>query len=150
MRACIGVVLVTAFAALSAGAPLPKSPPPKSPDIAGRWVLVSAGRGGDAIPLRVMELDYEFTSDGREIVRSRVGTVSFEYVYAIDRDMSPPTLDVRDKVGGPVIRRGIYAVEGDTLTICITTGPDALRPTKLETPAGSKVELRVYTRAKKD
>jgi hypothetical protein len=43
----------------------------------------------------------------------------------------------------------VYAVEGDTLTVCYVTDPDAPRPAKLEAPAGSKARLAVYKRAKK-
>jgi uncharacterized protein (TIGR03067 family) len=150
MRGCIGLALVAALTADSAAAPRLKDRLPKGPDITGRWVLFNAIQGGEPIPLRVVELDYEFTADGREVVRSRLGQVSFEYRYTVDRDQSPPSLDVRDKAGGPANLRGIYMVDGDTLTVCYVTDPDAPRPTKLEAPPGSKVELRVYTRSKKD
>ncbi|HKB05605.1 MAG TPA: TIGR03067 domain-containing protein [Gemmataceae bacterium] len=150
MRGCIGLGLAAALTAGAVAAPRPKDPPPKGPDIVGRWVLVSASQGGEPIPLRVVELDYEFTPDGRQVVRSRLGQVSFEYRYTVDRDNSPPTFDVRDKTGGSANLRGIYTVEGKTLTICYVTDADVPRPTKLESPAGSKAELRVFTRSKKD
>ena len=149
MRCPIGIGLVLCLAAGSAAAPNLKDPPPKGPEIAGDWVLTSLSMGGVPTPVGDIAVHTEFTADGRRVSRNRLGQVIAEAQYALGRDQSPPTFDLRAKPDGPVTSRGIYAVDGDILTIWYTIDPDAARPAKLEAPAGSKVWLVVYTRAKK-
>lgn len=52
------------------------------------------------------------------------------------------------KGGFQVVRRGIYKLDGDVLTICLAaSGKD--RPTEFASTPGNGAELRVYQRAKK-
>jgi uncharacterized protein (TIGR03067 family) len=149
MRGPVGLGLALSLAAGAAAAPGLKDPPPTGPDVAGEWVLVSLSLGGQPIPVGDIAGHTEFTADGRRVSRNRLGQVVGEARYALGRDRAPPTLDLRDKADGPVTSRGVYAVDGDALTVCYTTDPDAPRPARLEAPAGSKVFLAVYTRARK-
>jgi uncharacterized protein (TIGR03067 family) len=149
MRGQLGFVLALSLAAGAYAAPGLKDPPPKGPDVAGEWVLVSLSMGGVPTPVKDIAVHTEFTADGRRVSRNRLGQIVAEARYTLDRDQVPPTFDLRYKADGPITLRGVYSVDGDTLTICYTTDPDAARPTKLEGPAGSKVFLGVYTRVKK-
>jgi uncharacterized protein (TIGR03067 family) len=149
MRRLTTAVMVV-LAGLAVAAPKPKDSPSKGPDIAGDWILVSLSMGGVPTSLDAIVTQTEFTADGRRVSRNRLGQVVGESPYNLGRDQDRPTIDLRHKADGPVVYRGIYAVETDTLTICYVTDPAADRPTKLEAPAGSKVWLAVYTRAKKN
>jgi uncharacterized protein (TIGR03067 family) len=149
MRGHLSVVLALSFAAGVSAAPGLKDLPPKGPDISGEWVLVSLSMGGVPTTLDAIAVHTEFTADGRRVSRNRLGQVVAEARYALGREQAPPTFDLRYKAEGPVTLRGVYAVDRETLTICYTTDADAARPAKLEAPAGSKVFLAVYNRAKK-
>lgn len=66
--------------------------------------------------------------------------------FQIDPSQNPPTIDLILKSGDQeAVSRGIYRLEGDTLTVCRTAG-DAERPKEFKTTAESGV-LVVWKRA---
>ena len=58
-------------------------------------------------------------------------------------DMKPSSGRYKDKT-----LKGIYKIDGDTLTVAFSSDPDKPRPTTLESAAGSGVVVAVHARAK--
>ena len=66
--------------------------------------------------------------------------------FVTDAKQSPPTIDIG--AGGGQYR-GIYKVEGDTLTLCVVNG-DRERPKTFESTAEKRTTIWVFKRVKKD
>ncbi len=156
MRFVARITLVAVMIVSGAvAAPLPKTAGPKdppTPDISGDWVLLRLTIGGESIPLDSIYVYNRFTGDGKRFQRRSLNDIPVNpQFYTLGREGARHTIDLSQKVGDPVTSRGIYELDGDTLTTCTTVvDPSVERPTKLESPAGSKLVLAVYKRAKKD
>jgi uncharacterized protein (TIGR03067 family) len=140
--------------AVSLAAPAPKEPPKKEPSIVGEWVGEKLVMGGKEVPPAkgVKGMRFTFAEDGKftahgDADKPDTGT------YKIDAKKDPPELDLIVPTGKATeATLGIYKIEGDTLTICITFTfgqKGAKRPAKLESPDDSDVMLMTFKRAKK-
>jgi len=93
------------------------------------------------------------TADGKFIVREGKREQAEQGTYKTDTKKDPAEIDIMppsEKAGRGTIR-GIFKIEGDTLTLCVTGGKDdGDRPAKFESPEGSQVMLMTLKRAKKD
>ena len=128
-----GLVLGLAVSGATA-APRLKDPPAKErASIVGEWVQDHGGRW------------HEFTAGGEV----RVGDVAGPRTtrYATDGQTSPAGLDLthRDK---KATWHGIYKIEGNTLTICLSLHAGEPRPTSFERSDDPPVSLQTYTRVK--
>jgi uncharacterized protein (TIGR03067 family) len=139
------VVLAAALAAPAPKIPAPKKPNP--PDLVGVWVCDTLVYGGKPTPKP--DLVWEFTAMGqmrfgkRGIALSEVGT------YTVRAAKGPAEFDW--DTGDIGVRYwGICKVERDTLTICYVEGRANERPTKFESPAGTKVQFMTFRRVKED
>jgi len=133
--------------AVAVAAPGPKDPPKKdSPAIAGEWAGESAVEKGRPIRLPPGTA-WTFTADGKSVLTLGGGAGSTDATYKADTTKAPAELDVSDGPKGKPLR-GIFKVEGDTLTVCLVEG-DADRPTAFESAAGSKAILITLKRVKK-
>jgi len=135
--------------ALVVAAPGAKDAPKKDPpSIVGEWVGESGIRGGkpDNPPSGTT---ITFTKDGKVLMKEGGDDKSHETTYTADPKKDPAEIDIVPPAGekGPAMV-GIYKIEGDTLTLCFSTGGD--RPKAFESPAGSQVMLVTCKRAKKD
>src|SRR6476619_3329799 len=95
----------------------------KEPDLVGEWVVESMQSTGRIRPASVDEVRYVFTAEGKWIVyrgEQRIGSGSRG--FNIDPSKSPATIDlVSDTTEQePTVSHGIYKVEGDKLTLCIS------------------------------
>ena len=95
----------------------------KNPDeLTGTWVTnaIDSGEG----PKLTVAITYTF-KDGK--LTSEQGKGPKEYTYKIDSTKDPKEIDMDT---GKEVRKGIYKIEKDTLTICQTrpTKADAKRP----------------------
>jgi uncharacterized protein (TIGR03067 family) len=135
--------------ALAVGAPGAKDPPKKAPTIVGEWAGEKAVRGGKERPVPDGGITFNFAADGKLTVKEGAGK-SNDAAYKIDAKKSPAEIDIIPPEGKdePTIQ-GIFKIEGDTLTICITGGQGGERPTKFESPDGSRTMLMILKRAKK-
>lgn len=136
--------------ALVVGAPAQKdAPKDKAPPIVGEWVCAKVVGGGkdltDLDGLEFSRMRFEFMADGK--VRIKRGDDGDEGKYTIDAKKDPAELDLRMGTTDRTAKL-IYRVEKDTLIICGTKKGDE-RPTKFESPAGSKVMLMTFTRVEK-
>lgn len=112
----------------------------------GEWAMISLDTPAkklddDAIKkskLVVKDKEWITTLNGTEV----------KFTFKSDPSKDPKELDlISDRSGKEMTWPGIYKIDGDTLTFCRASGPDAERPKEFK--AGDKVVLIVYKRAAK-
>ena len=88
-----------------------------------------------------------YTFEGNKLITVGPGDVRVEIEYRLDPTKSPKQIDQRFAGGviGPWIAKGIYKLEGDTLTICYG-GRDVARPTEFAAKPGDERTMRVHKR----
>lgn len=126
--------------ALAAGAPAPKDRPPIAGALVGEWAVLEVGGRPPAGPQAV-----EFTADGKVMFRAGPRPPNADR-YRADPARAPAEIDIDPFDTHQLSARGIYRVAGDTLTLCLAHGGP--RPTRFESPAGSKVTLMTLQRVK--
>ena len=137
--------------ALTLAAPAPKDAPKKAAPspIIGDWVCVDLVAGGRMITPAEMNqvgpMGNEFTADGKH--RGRFGAETTEGTFTTDPSKDPAELNCVSAKNGRSAA-GIYRVEKDTLTLCFTEG-GVVRPTKFESPAGTRIMLMTFRRVVK-
>jgi uncharacterized protein (TIGR03067 family) len=142
--------MTTVLLALALSAPAPKGdikPAPASDHpLMGEWIVDSHVASGKPIARAGKPERIKVTRD-----RWKIGVVGMtESCLSIDATKEPPHIDIWVPVqgdDGPAINRGIYKLEGDTLTICYRFDHD--RPTKLESLPRSGNYLIVLKRVQK-
>jgi uncharacterized protein (TIGR03067 family) len=138
---------VLAFAVVVT-APGPKDPPKKaeSETILGEWACVEAIGGGQmASAEELRHIGIDFPAEGK--FRMLWGGQRTEGTYTTDPKNDPAEIDVvSDKNGKKAL--GIYKLEKDKLTLC-TAETGGTRPTKFESPAGTRILLLTFTRVEK-
>ena len=130
--------------ALALAAPAPKDGPrPAAADhpLVGEWVVESHVGNGKPFP--------RFGKPERITITRDCWTVSKESVsescLTLDPKKDPPHIDVWVPTQEEEnICRGIYRLDGDTLTVCYTLGKD--RPTKFESAPKSGLYLMTLKR----
>ena len=136
-------------AALAIGAPGLKDPPKKEPSVVGVWVAESYTYAGKPRAVGPRPIRYEFTPDGKwHTSRGGVKT-TVERTYFINLKTDPPQIDlVYDPAEqDPPMGRGIFKVEGDTMTLCFTRYKSP-RPTGFESTTDPPTLLYVFKRVK--
>ena len=128
--------------ALALAAPQAKDPPKReAPSVVGEWEGVSTTLDGRPFGLEPLPLTF---ADGKVTARERDGTVAVTGTYVLNRAKNPAEIDI---TWAGMIHKGIYKIDGDSLTICIVMlGLD--RPTAFEKPGGRYL-VTVYKRVKK-
>jgi uncharacterized protein (TIGR03067 family) len=131
---CLQVTFLTLFAAAPA---LKESDRP----LLGEWLCTPR-----AVPGEVGELDscysWEFKAGGKIVLRLKDYEPA-EWRYTTDPAKNPAHIDWSD---GEDTVPGIYKVEGDTLTICYSHNPANDRPTRFESPKGTRLILLTFKR----
>src|SRR5688572_3745182 len=118
--------------ALTLGAPAPKEAPKKDPPtVVGDWVPESIVMGGKNDPPPAGAL-LTFTRDGKCSMREKDEKPD-EMTYTADPKQDPPHLDLREGGMGGMNMAGIYKLDGDTLTICLSIMGE--RPKAFASPA---------------
>ncbi len=115
----------------------------------GTWQLISAETDGKALAKEQAGRITVTIAGDTHTVRFGDQVVAKGVKFAVDPSKSPK--EVTDTVTeGPAkgqILKGIYWIEGDTLTSCVA--PDGeVRPNEFSAPSGSRRTLRVFRRAK--
>jgi uncharacterized protein (TIGR03067 family) len=111
----------------------------------GEWTLVKAIMGGK-------ELDADKIKEAKPLVikgdQWRPPFKGPKLTFTIDPSKTPKHLDLRPEgAGDQFIYKGIYKLEGDTLTFCRGSGPAIERPKEFK--GGEAVGLLVFKRAGK-
>src|SRR5262249_38948422 len=100
--------------------------PPKATDadeLEGTWVVVSTIQNGQ--PLEEWQGDKLIFKEGI-VVRKFKEKGEGKATYTTDPSKKPKEIDLRLFM----LSRGIYALEGDRLKICLEVKPDSKRPTE--------------------
>jgi uncharacterized protein (TIGR03067 family) len=138
--------------ALAVGAPGAKDPPKKEVSIVGEWNGVKAVAGGEERPVPEGGVTITFTADGKFIVHEGKREKAEQGTYKTDTKKDPAEIDISAPAesGRPNVQ-GIFKIDGDTLTLCFPgKKDDAERPTKFESPEGSRNMLMTLKRKKKE
>jgi RNA polymerase sigma-70 factor (ECF subfamily) len=146
MRRTVLVLAVLMIAFAPAPLPKPKRGSPSEPDLnalQGTWETVSLECNGMKLQKKPGS---EMTIFAGRLVSCVVeGKVITEWNLLLDPTEIPKVLDLRDKQGRLV--RGIYRLDGDTLTLCYVNELDGKRPAEFR--AGKGVGLEVLRRGRR-
>src|SRR5688572_18126000 len=114
---------------------------PQDPQLEGVWAVESVELSGQAV--KGLEGARLRMSGGKKTFTRPDGAVE-KGVYSLDPSRAPKQM-VSTTEGRSGAQRGIYAVEGDRLKICLTSGDTA--PGEFSTRAGTDLLLIVLRRA---
>lgn len=140
----VGLTLV-----VGAPAPRPTPPAPAPPSLVGEWKFEVVISDGQAEPMPGHAL--VFAADGTFLARQD-GQHEGAGTYTCDPKSDPPEVDLLEQGSmGPL--KGVWRLEGDTLTLCLSGDPKGRRPSAFAAPAGTDWVLvrlvRVERAAKK-
>jgi uncharacterized protein (TIGR03067 family) len=133
--------------ALLVAAPGPKDPPKKEPpSIVGEWACTECIAGGRPFPGEMLPMiGIRFMADGK--FKFRFGLEEGTGTFTTDPSKDPAEVNYTSDKSGKG-NHGIYKIEKDVLILCATEG-GGQRPTKFESPAGTRIMLLKYTRVEK-
>jgi len=136
------------IAAIALTAPAPRDPPKILPSVVGMWEMESSMYAGMPRRLGAQPPRYEFTADSKWI-SYRGERKTAERTYTTNPKADLPTIDLNydPTEQNPPMGRGIFKVEGDTLTLCIVRNKES-RPTAFESTRETDTFLYVFKRVK--
>jgi uncharacterized protein (TIGR03067 family) len=119
-------------------------------ELQGSWTLESKIASGKEFT-QARAYNFQLRVEGRKWTVFIKGKAANESELMLDASKDPRWLDVtfQPRGGKALLSRGIYKVEGDTLTVAQGTAASGKRPNTFESPNGSDVVLSVYKRDKK-
>jgi uncharacterized protein (TIGR03067 family) len=126
---------------------------PKKADIVGEWEVESVNSGNPAKPRPKGKgpgpQRYVFTADGKWFLFRGERKVGEDRAFIANPKADPPAIDLRydpvDQEGRTVL--GIYKVEGDKLTLCLSRG-EGTRPAGFESTADVPATIYILKRVK--
>jgi uncharacterized protein (TIGR03067 family) len=121
-----------------------------SEKLQGTWVVKSAERGGKPVDLDKDEhIPKSITFKGDKFTVKHK-EAEHKGAFQIGREDKIGTLDLTpddaDKKDHPL--KGLYKVDGDTLTVCVNEGKISERPKEFGAKEGSHCAVVVFTREK--
>jgi uncharacterized protein (TIGR03067 family) len=113
----------------------------------GDWTMISQESKGQKVPGEIAK-QFKLTIKGDQWTVTLPDGSENKMTIKIDPSMNPKTIDLMIKAGNTEVNsRGIYKLEGDTLTLCRTLG-NVERPKEFKTTAEAG-GLMVWKRVKK-
>jgi len=114
----------------------------------GEWKIVESVKKGTADePKEFADRKVTIKDDKLKVVRA--GSKREEaFVLALDPKTDPKAIDVSE-TGEKEILKGIYKLDKDRLTICVSADPDGARPKEFKSTEKPNVTLLVMERVKK-
>jgi uncharacterized protein (TIGR03067 family) len=111
----------------------------------GTWKVESATKGGKKAPAEKTQA-MRLVIEGDKIT-VKEGGHDETATFTLLPDQKPPAIDIKPSRGGEKTVRGIYRIEGDTITMCWSHAGD--RPKEFASKEGSDFILLVLKREKK-
>ena len=136
----VGLAVVIGAPALP---PAAKAPAP--PSLVGDWAVETWTMDGKPEPSEARTLT--FAADGAFVAREN-GEHQGAGTYTCDPKKEPAEFDMAE-IGIESPHKGIWRVEGDTLTLCVRGDPKLGRPTAFGAPPGSECVLVTLKRVPK-
>jgi uncharacterized protein (TIGR03067 family) len=149
MRMTLTAAVAASFL-LGAGAALPAGAEKKgTPELQGTWQAVSFKAADKEMEKERVE-KFRMVFKGDRLFMHEGAEEPREYTYKVDAASKPRVLAfTRARGDNPKTVRGIYKVEGDTLTVCINEARDGPLPTEFKVvPENRRVSLVVFKRVK--
>ncbi len=147
------LLIAAAFAAVGHAAPVPKDFV-KTAKQDGKWKVTAYELNGRESKSPII-LNQTWTIEGGNLTITREaggkgggkggpGLLTMKVKLKTDPKKSPAELDYIQASG--TTRLGVFAVDGDTLTVCLALGLDAERPSNLD--GGPGVQKHTFARVK--
>lgn len=132
-------------------APGLKQPSAKDVGLEGEWLLIESVILGRKSPLAPQPFVHIFAADGTVLSGDGKDPATFHANYAIDGTSRPMRFDwiAKPPRGERFTRKGIFKVEGDTLTLCVSATSEGDRPTEFTSTKDPPIWLYTYKRVKK-
>jgi uncharacterized protein (TIGR03067 family) len=140
--------MIRRFAALVAFAvAAPAVAADKSP-LEGKWTVTALTRDGKAD--KSLDGAVREHAGDKYSVTPAAGSAAPKAEGTAVIDAEKKTIDMKPSAGRYKDKtlKGIYKIDGDTLTVAFSSDPDKDRPTAFESKDGSGVVVAVHTRAK--
>lgn len=113
----------------------------------GEWKMAANETGGSKLsPERLKTYRRVVKDDAYTVtIAADSGPITIRGLFALDPQSSPPTIDAEPENGD--VMRGIYKLDGDTLTLCIAL-PGEPRPKEFTAKEGVRQTITVWERVK--
>jgi RNA polymerase sigma-70 factor (ECF subfamily) len=120
--------------------------PKDAAKIVGTWAYTSVEVGGRKVPEEdLKEAKMVFDAEGK----FKANPKGHEMAGTYELDPAKKPKEITTKNGEGRTHLGIYKLDGDSLTVCMSEEEGAERPTEFATKEGTKVILVVFKREKK-
>jgi uncharacterized protein (TIGR03067 family) len=113
-------------------------------ELEGVWIVAAVGDACDKPPgVGPPPALLEIVVSGDQLLQRANGRIVDEARFTVDPRSRPKSIDTTRRTH---LERGIYALDGDTLTLCVNLEAGGERPTDFATASGQRHALIVLKR----